>query len=157
MASAAPRTATVPGRSPVATAIVNGTIAPHAVTGETNAHRPERQRLVERREPHSTPEPGEDPESPNDRWSIPSSATPTATSSATNPAACEITVTGTVGTDRETRPPEKSAMPQAVAEASASRTAAALDVSSMAGSDDSFHESVCFRARAGRSRLSRIV
>ncbi len=35
MASAAPRTATVPGRSPVATAIVNGTIAPHAVTGET--------------------------------------------------------------------------------------------------------------------------
>ena len=49
-----------------------------------------------------------------------------ATRSAANPAACEITVTAIVGSRRDASPPEKSAMPQVTADASASREAAAF-------------------------------
>ena len=62
----------------------------------------------------------------NERPSRPPPRIAKASSSATNPADCEITVTGIVGSRRETSPPEKSATPQVAADASASRTAAAF-------------------------------
>ena len=63
---------------------------------------------------------------PNERRSIVPPAIASAIRIAAKPAAWEITVTGIVGTRLETSPPEKSAVPQTAADASASRTAAAL-------------------------------
>ena len=48
------------------------------------------------------------------------------------PGDCEMTVTGIVGSRRETSPPEKSATPQVAADASASRTAARVHGASFA-------------------------
>ena len=76
-----------------------------------DAHRPERQRLVERREPGSAADAGQDPD-PERAPVDPAAVRPRARRAApTNPAACEITVTGIVGSRRETSPPEKSAVP----------------------------------------------
>ena len=92
----APPNASADGRSPVAIAIVNGHDRAAGDERRDDAHRPERERAVERGEPRAAAEPGQRAEPERARPStLP--RTPTATSSTMNPAACETTRDGEHG------------------------------------------------------------